>query len=225
MKTTIITCDGREEQYDKTFAQVTAMGLTPIPLRSACQPPSVEDNLWKAYRAAQHAAEDEDGLLFLEDDVDFNEHFPRFLNAAVDKGVLTTFILFRESLYPGPSYSNPSRDKPNVGHLVPLNRAAVKARRGFHGSQAIYLPPHGVERLLGASERFVQADGSPLEAGSEKRHGFDFWVKDNAHLLGGLFCAWPNPVQHREEAPSTFNGKVTNFRSRTYGAPTYFPGG
>jgi len=213
LASTIITCEGREGQLEKTRSQARAFGLDPLVLSTPCSPPSVEDNLWKAYMAAHHAWEGGTGLLFLEDDVDLAPDFPRFLQMAEDLGEVTTFILFRESLYPGPEYVNPR--EPVVPRLVRLVRSSVRARRGFHGSQALYLPPKAVEAVLRDAEHFVTPGGLPLETltGSARRHGFDFWVKDKAD---DIYCAFPNPVQHREEVPSTFSGKVTRFKSRSY---------
>ena len=215
--TTILTCHTRVEEALLTASQADAFGLESRVVLEDCEPPRVENVLRGAWRAMQMAREEGTGLLFLEDDVDFSRHFPTFLQMAVENDLLTTFIVFRDSLYPdGFETAAMYAEGKARGQLVRLHDGRVAARRGFHGSQALYLPPRVLEAASEDRGTFVREDGLPLEPlRNEKRFGFDFWLKDRAADFGGIFAAYPNPVQHRNRVPSSFGGKGV-FRSRSH---------
>lgn len=222
----IITCIERGAELSETLCQLSEVGLSPDQTLSSPCAGSIEDNRYKAYHLANRAYALDWGLLFLEDDIDVAPTFSEFLRRAVAHNRLTTFSLLRNSLYPQ-GYESRRRfmaakdPRGYLGELVRLPDAPVQARRGFHGSQAVYLPPEMVQALVEAREDFVDDDESRYPPGTV-RHGFDFWVKDNVHRFGGLYAAHPNPVQHRSP-PSTFGGKGV-FQSDSYGLDTYFEG-
>jgi hypothetical protein len=215
MKPVMISCKQRLNERELTLKQLDAVGIAPTVIEYACEPPSIENNRHGAYTAAKMAYNNKSGLLFLEDDIDVNAPlFEVALNAAVRDEVLTTFILFRETLY-GESIKGAVRGR--QCSFVKLVDDLVAARRGFHGSQALYLPPYAVERVLQDKNNFVDDNENVLPLGSIE-HGFDFWIKDHARELGGLFCVYPNPIQHRGPT-STFGGAdMSRFRSRSYDA-------
>lgn len=215
----VISCKQRAGELAKTEAQLVKLGIYPHVLRMPCDPPSIEGNLWGAYVACMTAEANGNGLLFLEDDIDVKPSMEQFLAAAVEFDHLTTFILFRDSLYPPGFEANQRLEgRRAAASLVRLEDHLVGQRRGWHGSQAVYLPPRAVRAVLDDHQHFVKREGAGvqrLEPGP-KRDGFDFWIKEHAVELGGLYCAYPNPVQHRNDAPSTFSGKVGSFVSLSY---------
>lgn len=223
----LITCDERGVELDSTLAQLAAVGIEPDAVLGGPCKGLVEDNRWKAFKLAVQAyysQPEPQGLLFLEDDIDIAPTFPEFLKRAVSHDLLTTFCVMRPSLYPdgferGAKYRAAKSRRGVQGRLVKLHEARSEARRGFHGSQALYLPPRAVAALLEDDRAFVDADGGAYPAGTVE-HGFDFWLKDHARELGGIYAAWPNPVQHRSP-PSTYGGKGV-FKSDSYELETYF---
>ena len=192
----MITCFERKGELAKTLPQLDRVGLYPdVTLMSPCAAGgSVEDNRYKAYHLAKMAVEaDDDGLLFLEDDIDVADTLPGFVRRARSHGLLTTFCVMRNSLYPEGFESKmrfaAAKSKRGVqGKIVELPLGPAQARRGFHGSQALWLPRPVLEAVLEARESFVDADGERCERGTIE-HGFDFWVKDNAHRFGGIHDA------------------------------------
>lgn len=223
----IITCDERRVELDSTLAQLEAVGIQPDAVLGGPCLGQVEDNRWKAFKLAVHAYYSEpepQGLLFLEDDIDIDPLFPEFLKRAESHDLVTTFCVMRNSLYPddferGAKFKAAKSRRGVQGRLVRLEQPRVEARRGFHGSQALYLPPRAVWAILEDDREFVDADGGRYAPGTI-RHGFDFWLKDHARELGGIYAAWPNPVQHRSP-PSTYGGTGV-FKSDSYGLETYF---
>lgn len=214
----VISCKQRAAELAKTEAQLAKAGIYPHVLSMACDPPSIEGNLWGAYVACMTAEANKNGLLFLEDDIDVRPSMRQFLAAAVELDQVTTFILFRDSLYPPGFEANQRLEAGAAACLVRLQDEYVGQRRGWHGSQAVYLPPRAVRAVLDDHQHFVRREGAGvtmLQPGP-KRDGFDFWIKKHAVELGGLYCAYPNPVQHRNDAPSTFSGKVGSFVSQSY---------
>jgi hypothetical protein len=80
-------------------------------------------------------------------------------------------------------------------HLVPLDPDEAYTKRGYYGTQAVYLPARVVQHVHAiAWTEFVGEYGAPLEKAPS---GFDFWLKDHALEFGGLHTVIPNPVQHR----------------------------
>jgi hypothetical protein len=220
----IITCDGREQEYRNTLSQLVALGAPPdITMSGPCYG-RVEDNRYKAFKMAVYAKGQGSGLLFLEDDIDLAPTLPDFLQRAVAHERLTTFCVMRDSLYPDNferrmKFMSASAERGVQGGLIELPLERVQARRGFHGTQAVYLPPVVLETILESPDEFVGPDGQRADFGSI-RHGLDFWLKDNAHHFGGMWAAYPNPVQHRS-APSTYGGTGI-FTSSSYGLAAYF---
>lgn len=223
----IITCDERRVELDSTLAQLEAVGITPDTVLGGPCLGQVEDNRWKAFKLAVQAyyrSEHPEGLLFLEDDIDIDPLFPEFVQRARAHGLVTTFCVMRNTLYPDgferqARFKGAAAERGVQARLVKLHEGRTEARRGFHGSQALYLPPHALEAILEDDRAFVDTDGKAYPAGTI-RHGFDFWLKDHARELGGIYAAWPNPVQHRSP-PSTYGGSGV-FKSDSYGLKAYF---
>lgn len=210
----MISCAQRVAEREQTLDQLHEALPTPVDvLEMPCQPPSIEANRWGAFTGAERALDQGAGMLFLEDDIDINvDTFADLVEYAHWSGYITTFCVMRNRLYPEKferDWQIEARKRGGTGYasLVGLSREASEARRGFHGSQALYLPPHALWTIVREQDAFVNKDGTQKEPGSIP-HGFDFWVKDNAWRegLGGIYAAYPNPVQHRSVAPSMFGG-------------------
>lgn len=226
----MISCRQRVEEREDTLAQLAKAGIVPTVIHMACDPPSIEANRYGAFVAAEMAAANGDGLLFLEDDIDIDPKFPEFIQTAINADVVTTFCVMRDRLYPeGYEAGQQSRVK-QLGaaraELVELPLHTLQVRRGFHGSQAIYVPPRVVDLILNRDGLdfvdFVQVES--MWVGRQKApggidHGFDFWLKEHAHEFGGIYAAYPNPVQHRCRAPSVFGG-TGKFVSASFGMPS-----
>jgi hypothetical protein len=172
----------------ETLSALAALNLHPLITESSCDPAGPSLNRHAAWHAvAPHAGA---GVLFLEDDITPKPDLLWFLGAAERLGKIVTFCLLRDSLLP---FTPPETGR--VGAmLAPLDPVRVAARRGFYGTQAVYLPPHVTEAVAEAKADFVQPDGSPQPDSGD---GFDFWLKTHADALGGIWAAYPSPVQHR----------------------------
>lgn len=223
----MISCAQRREERAKTLSQLAqTITLDVDVLEMPCEPPSTEANRWGAFTGAERALDHGAGMLFLEDDIDINlETFDDLVDYAQWSGYITTFCIMRDRLYPDGferDWKREAKSRGGTGYasLVRLPRGPSEARRGFHGSQALYLPPHALWAILRNQEAFVNKDGTQKEPGTIP-HGFDFWVKENAwgSDLGGIYAAYPNPVQHRSVAPSMFGGTGT-FQSASFGLPS-----
>lgn len=180
----MISCrQRRDTERPITLQELRKVDIRPIVVESACDPACGAENRRVSWEALQHIPE---GGLFLEDDILVNERlFPRMLDMAVDLDAVTTFTVFRQSLHPPGTFDDLT---PRLVRMV-----NTQQRRGFYGTQCIYLPKWAVERAYEAEHEFVQPDGSALP-GQDRVHGFDFWVKENFPIL---FMAFPNPVEHR----------------------------
>lgn len=219
----MISCAQRVAERENTLDQLHEAFPTPVRvLEMPCEPASIEANRWGAFTGAEEALDRGSGMLFLEDDIDVNhETFADLIRYAVEYQVITTFCVMRDRLYPDnfeQRWRQDAKRSGGVGRaaLVKLPRTPSEVRRGFHGSQALYLPPHALWAILRDQGAFVNKDGTQKEPGTIP-HGFDFWVKENAwgSDLGGIYAAYPNPVQHRSVAPSMFGGSGV-FQSRSF---------
>ncbi|MCA1806627.1 MAG: hypothetical protein LC687_02010, partial [Actinobacteria bacterium] len=182
MKSAMISCvQRRDTERPITLRELAKVGIHPHVVESPCNPAGGPQNRQAAFRALQRAGGE--GLLFLEDDIIVNEFlFPDMLHQAEERGVVTTFTCFRDSLHPKGTFDSMT---PRLVKLV-----NTQERRGFYGTQAIYLPKWAVELALEDWASFVNEDGSPLPA----CHGFDFWIKNH---IPNIYMAFPNPIDHR----------------------------
>jgi hypothetical protein len=202
----MISCAQREAERRITLDYFEELGIRPTVTISPCDPAGPSLNRHAAWHAIRpHAGS---GVLFLEDDIAPRGELLAFLEAAERLGKVTTFCLLRDSLLP----FTPPPEGRVTARLVRLVGDRVSARRGFYGTQAVYLPPHATEAVTAAQGDFVEADGGPQVDGGD---GFDFWLKQHAVELGGIYAAFPSPVQHRY-APK--------MRRVTRGQPPQSPG-
>jgi hypothetical protein len=150
-------------------------------------------NRLAAYAALQAIP---DGGLFFEDDVDVEPDW--FWEAAQilrdARAVGTFFVPRRASLHPVGVMNEVLDGRPVRRCVAPLRN--TRERRGFYGTQAMYFPKDFVRLALSSRLAFMTGDGLPLEGS----HGFDFFVKEQADKILGVF---PNPVQHRNPPKMT----------------------
>lgn len=183
MDAVMISCaQRRDTERPRTLAQLSAVGIETMVTESSCDPAGGPLNRYATWTALKAVGDD---CLFLEDDIDVNpDTFLDFLDMAKRSGKVTTFTCFRKSLHP-PGTLDSSDLTPKLVRLV-----NTKERRGFYGTQAIYLPAWAVQKVKDSWQQFVKSDFTPLD----ECHGFDFWIKNN---IDEILMAFPNPVEHR----------------------------
>lgn len=182
----MISCVQRENtERPRTLAQLNAVGVIPRVTESPCDPAGGPLNRYATWTALKRVKGD---CLFLEDDIDVNpDTFLDFLDMASRSDKVTTFTCFRKSLHPRGTLDG-SDMTPRLVRLV-----NTKERRGFYGTQAIYLPAWAVQMVKDSWQEFVKSDFTPLG----ECDGFDFWIKNN---IDEILMAFPNPVEHRAPA-------------------------
>lgn len=188
----MISCQQRRAERERTLEGLAAVGVHPIVTESSCDPASGALNRHAAWHAI---APHDEPLLFLEDDVDAAPWLPEAVRLASAWGAIVTLCLLRDTLLPDEVQTAIREARGSFPVcIIPLVPERVRERRGYYGTQAIVLPQGVVAAVRRAKSDFVQSDGSPNLAIT---HGFDFWLKDHAHELGGIHALLPNPVQHR----------------------------
>lgn len=179
----MISCvQRRDTERVRTLAQLASVNVHPVVIESPCNPAGGPLNRHAALMALKRA--DFDGVLFVEDDIDVNQRlFTAFVDMAVEARELTTFCVMRDALYPPGVYDSLT---PRLVHLQ-----GTSARRGFYGTQCVYIPGWLVSKIIASHRDFEDQQGQPLK----DCHGFDFWLKENVTTI---LAAFPNPVQHRQ---------------------------
>lgn len=184
----MISCwQRRDTERAHTLAELAAVGIHPVVTESTCDPAGPSLNRHAAWHAITSAPRGP--LLFVEDDITPSEFLPWALEAAQDLDVLLDLNLKRRRLL------TDALAIAGIGRITVqrLAREHVEARRGWYGTQCVYLPEHAVEAVKAAKGDFVNLDGTPKAA----EHGFDFWLKEHAEELGGMHALDPPVVRHR----------------------------
>lgn len=206
----MVSCEQRVEVRAQTLRQFHSLGHHPKVILDPCHDPTPAAVLRNAYNAVAPHDGDARGVLFVEDDIDLNAGtFDRFVRMAMESKTITTLCLLRHSLYPA-WVAEDTTELP--GCLVKLRD--YDARRGFHGTMCVYLPPAVVSRIRGSPSEFMDDLGNPIP----DAHGFDFWLKTHATEYGGMLAAIPNPVNHRPGVSMWGNKPdvIQDFQSTTY---------
>lgn len=202
------SCELRADERDKTVPQLAAFGLEPKVYLDPCNPATALGNRRQAQRIVRDA---EGELLFVEDDVDFKPSFPRWLELARERGVITLFCVLPRVAIPTNVRHAWRRSGAIRPDLYPLNVTG-----SFYGVQCVYFPASAVEKLKAC----------PVLAES-KMEPFDLYLRGRHRQLGGLWGAFPNPVQHRSpESVRHLTGGETRRsvrRSDTYDVPESEP--
>ena len=189
VRSVMISCvHRRNTERPRTLDQLANAGLNPVVIESACDPAGGPLNRLAAYQALQVLGSD--GGLFFEDDIDVNAAlFTKVIDLVVPLSKVTTlFVPKRWSLHPTEVLTALAGRTPIPLRVLPL--VNTRERRGFYGTQAMYLPGDFVLSALRCRNDFMTPDGLPLSSCD----GFDFWIKEHAQEIYGAF---PNPVQHR----------------------------
>lgn len=189
MNSVMISCWQRASgERARTLAELGALGITPVVTESSCDPAGPSLNRHAAWHAL--AAAPPGPVLFVEDDITPSEHLPWALEVAQDLDVLLDLNLKRRRLLEG------AKAVAGAGQALTVYRlqsGQVEQRRGWYGTQCVYLPEHSVDAVRAAKGDFVNPDGSPRPA----EHGFDFWLREHAEALGGMHALDPPAVHHR----------------------------
>lgn len=188
MNSVMISCWQRASgERARTLTELGALGITPVVTESSCDPAGPSLNRHAAWHALSNAPPGP--VLFVEDDITPSEHLPWALEAAQDLDVLLDLNLKRRRLLEG------ALTIAGIGSITfqRLAREQVEQRRGWFGTQCVYLPEHAVEVVKAAKADFVNTDATPKPA----EHGFDFWLKEHAEELGGMHALDPPAVHHR----------------------------
>ena len=188
MRSVMISCVQRRDERALTLPQLIAADLNPVVIESPCDPAGGPLNRLAAYQALQVLGSN--GGLFFEDDIDIDRAiFGEAVRLAAETNeICTLFLPRRPSLYPTGVLTAIAAGVPIPLHAAKLEN--TRDRRGYYGSQAVYLPGHFVMGALRLRSLFMTQDGLPLP----EADGFDFYIKDEARAIYGVF---PNPVQHR----------------------------
>lgn len=188
MNVVMISCVQRAgTERRRTLVELAWFGIKPVVTESTCDPAGPSLNRHAAWHALAGAPPGP--VLFVEDDITPSEHLPWALDAAQDLDVLLDLNLKRRRLLEG------ALAIAGIGPITfqRLAREQVVQRRGWYGTQCVYLPERAVEAVKAAKGDFVNPDGSPKPA----EHGFDFWLKEHAEELGGMHALDPPVVRHR----------------------------
>lgn len=186
MNVVMISCRQRAATERAQTLRELAPFVHPIVTESSCDPAGPSLNRHAAWHAITSAPRGP--LLFIEDDITPGPLFLGALVLAVELGVLLDLNLKRRRLLT-------TEARMGVGPLNVhrLEQSEVEARRGWYGTQCVYLPEQVTELVRASQCDFVAADGSPQPA----EHGFDFWLKEHAEELGGMHALDPPAVRHR----------------------------
>lgn len=201
----------------QSLLQLEAAGIEPLILESTYAGEHTDAEVRRrGYDALQHHHPDL-GLLFFEDDIVVNAAlFKRHLELAIAAQRVVAFCALNRRHYQAGVIGQPRLPV----RLDPI--PGYSEDRGFHGSQALYLPADLCRFGLEHPEMFMAEDGGPLTQPAilpdhlrGKVCGFDFWIKHHAALVGGILAAIPNSVDHVGMMKSG-----AYWRSPTYGTPT-----
>jgi len=198
----MISCRQREHtERAKTLEGLAVLGITPHVQTSSCDPASGMLNRHAAWHAISTAGDRH--VLFLEDDVDVKPSLLKAVDLARAADVIVDFCLLRHHIL-GPDglelVALGQRRKKLPLSLVKVPAGNVVKRGGWYGTQAVFLPNRVVKVIMNAWTVFISEYGAPNQ---NVQHGFDFWLKEHANGLGGIWVALPNPVQHRDPPKMT----------------------
>jgi hypothetical protein len=207
----------------RTVTNLQNAGVYPYITLSTAEHPSDAEVKRVAWYAATGGLFHPDGVLFFEDDLLINkERLKWFLEQPIPKRHdLVILCLLRESLYPRECIADLRSDTPTEEtRIVPLDKEAFSAMRGFHGSMAMWLSPKLVETIFNNRPDFMEEGGGIIthpknrsEMLRGKPCGFDFWLKDYAESPAVVF---PNPVDHAPEPSVIKNGAISTARSPSF---------
>ena len=211
LQVVMISCrQRRETERPKTLASLRAVGITPTVFESPCDPPHPRENR-RVSLFALRCSRGRD-TLFLEDDIDVDDTFPLWIEAARAQPHLVTFCVMRMWMQP-PHVSAAVR----LGRPIPTGLFPIPRLDKWYGTQAIYLPAQFVDWAVEHPAFMAKS----LHKGEVTWTGFDLFIRDhlretNMKLLG----AFPNPVQHRDPPKLVQRAKPPPERkSLTYGLP------
>jgi hypothetical protein len=191
--TVMISCWQREEARAATVPQLAAAGFEPKVFLSPCEPAGPEGNREVAHRAMQWALEQEDDVLFVEDDIDLAPDFAWHARVAQELDAVTYLYLndtpgrLREILGP--------RTAEAIIERRPIVRGAYRVRnRSAHlyGTQCVMVP----QRLVGTMVAALESPHPVVKpaAWDSRLHA---WARHNPEEP--VYVMLPHPVQHRQD--------------------------
>lgn len=203
----------------RTLRDLADAGINPQTITSTYTGPLPDAEVRRqALNAIQLAAGDPLGMLFFEDDIAVDAPlFQHHLRLALSMSRIVAFCTVNPKHHPPGMLNDPS---PILARLeaLPAWDAPYGRDGGFHGSMAVYLPPAVVRFALDRPHEFQRDDGAaltvPVIAPDAQHHritGFDLWLKHHAKSFGGIYGAFPNPVDHLGDGGH-------RWRALTYGA-------
>lgn len=189
MNAVMISCRQRAAtERRRTLKELAWFGIKPVVTESSCDPAGPSLNRHAAWHALAGAPPGP--VLFVEDDISPSAHLAEALEVADALDRLLDLNLKRRRLLEG------AKAVAGAGQTLTvhrLQREQVEQRRGWYGTQCVYLPEHAVEAVKAAKGDLVNPDGTPKPA----EHGFDFWLREHAEELGGMHALDPPAVRHR----------------------------
>lgn len=184
----MISCAQRaDRERAQTLRELAAVGITPVVTESSCDPAGPTLNRHAAWHAITRAPPGP--VLFVEDDITPRGCIGDALALAQELDVILDLNLKRRRLMDG------AEPVGGLGRFTAyrLRRDQVEQRRGWYGTQCVYLPERAVELVKSRHGDLVNPDGSPKPA----EFGFDFWLKEHAESLGGMHALDPPAARHR----------------------------
>lgn len=184
----MISCRQRAAtERAQTLRDLAAVGITPAVTESSCDPAGPTLNRHAAWHAITRAPPGP--VLFVEDDITPRDCIGDALALAQELDVLLDLNLKRRRLLADSEVVAGI----GIGLVHRLKREQIEQRRGWYGTQCVYLPERAVELVKSRQGDLVNPGGSPKPA----EFGFDFWLKEHAEELGGMHALDPPAVRHR----------------------------
>jgi hypothetical protein len=236
----MISCRQRETgERAKTLKQFQQSGYEVRVEESPCDPARGAENRRVAFHnILKGLTLGWPSMLFVEDDIDINPPLlATFYRLAQQQDNVVVMCVLRSTLYRPEEFrqiqqwkKQPRLWKPIEPRIVRLAQTNIDVRsKRYYGTQCVYLPRRVMELVRDDWQQFVTPN---LEALPHSTHGFDFWICENDSRIGGLYAAFPNPVQHRNppKMKSVSKGELAiddyhkvkggRHMSETYGIPT-----
>ena len=208
--TVMASCRVRETARARTIPQLRQAGLDPIVFLSPCNPAGATQNRAVAFEALTHAAGKRLPTLYVEDDIDIDQHlFPWALDLAVRLDAVTYLYL----------NDTPARLREHFGREIERSITneeaivrgayAVRERAALFGTQCVLIPARLLDTMLDVLSR---TDGRGHRNPWDGR--LHLWLRENRDER--VFSILPHPVQHRQDRTGR---EQTNriMRSMSYG--------
>lgn len=186
----MFSCRQNEARRERTLASWDkVMPWLPVEVYlDECDPPSADATGVIAAHILRNAARRAEGVLLLEDDLEFHPSFPYFLGLAdnADDGFAVTYFYLHESDHDLSAwYGAHMADQVRAGRIPDARLYYVQTVKDLYGSQCVFIPSKWLREMI----EFIEAKGKSLD--------WCLWNACNVHGIR-VCVALPNPVQHTQ---------------------------